>query len=126
MPTLTLDSVGPGATIQDGGRHGWLRFGVTPAGPMDWVAHETANRALGNAPDAASIEIGPGGLALTVDAPLPLAFAGGGFAWSRAGHRTAAGGADHAQARRDAPRARRPMGELRHPRRARRRRGSRR
>ena len=52
---------------------------------MDWVAHETANRALGNAPEAAAIEIGPGGIALTVDAPLPLAFAGGGFAWSRAG-----------------------------------------
>ena len=85
MPTLTLDSVGPGATIQDGGRHGWLRFGVTPAGPMDWVAHETANLALGNPPEAAAIEIGPGGIAVTVDAPMPLAFAGGGFAWSRAG-----------------------------------------
>ena len=82
MPTLTLEAVGPGATIQDGGRHGWLRFGVTPAGPMDWVAHETANRALGNTPDAAAIEIGPGGLTLTTDAPLPLAFAGGGFRWS--------------------------------------------
>ena len=85
MPLLTLDSVGPGATIQDGGRHGWLRYGVTPAGPMDWVAHETANRALGNPAEAAAIEIGPGGIALTVDAPLSLAFAGGGFAWSRAG-----------------------------------------
>ena len=84
MPNLTLATVGPGATIQDGGRHGWLRYGVTPAGPMDWVALEMANLALGNAPDAAAIEIGPGGIALTVDAPLPLAFAGGGFAWSRA------------------------------------------
>jgi 5-oxoprolinase (ATP-hydrolysing) subunit C len=84
MPTLTLASVGPGATVQDGGRRGWLRYGVTPAGPMDWVALETANVALGNAAEAAAIEIGPGGVALTVDAPLPLAFAGGGFAWSRA------------------------------------------
>ena len=84
MPTLTLQSVGPGATVQDGGRHGWLRFGVTPAGPMDWVAHESANRALGNPPEAAAIEIGPGGIALTVDAPIPLAFGGGGFVWSRA------------------------------------------
>ena len=84
MPILTLAGVGPGATVQDGGRHGWMRYGVTPAGPMDWVALETANLALGNAAQAAAIEIGPGGLALTVDAPLPLAFAGGGFAWSRA------------------------------------------
>ena len=81
--TLTLDSVGPGATIQDGGRHGWLRFGVTSAGPMDWVALETANRALGNPPDAAAIELGPGGIALSVDTPMPLALAGGGFAWAR-------------------------------------------
>ena len=84
MASLVVESVGPGATIQDAGRIGWLRYGVTSAGPMDWVALETANRALGNPRDAAAIEIGPGGIALSVDAPLPLAFAGGGFAWSRA------------------------------------------
>ena len=84
---LTVVAAGPGATIQDGGRRGWLRFGVTPAGPMDWAALETANRALGNAPDAAAIEIGPGGISLAVDAPLPLAFVGGGFAWTRDGVR---------------------------------------
>ena len=77
MPHLILDSVGPGATIQDGGRHGWLRYGVTPAGPIDdWVARVTANLALGNAPDAAAIEIGPGGLALTVDAPAAAGLRG--------------------------------------------------
>ena len=80
---VTIDIAAPGATIQDGGRFGLLRFGVTAAGPMDWVAHETANRALGNEPDAAAIEIGPGGLALGVSAAMPVAFAGGGFAWSR-------------------------------------------
>ena len=86
MPArLTIESAGPGATIQDSGRFGWLRFGVTPAGPMDWVAFETANLALGNAPGAAAIEIGPGGLALATDTPVPLAFAGGGFVWTRGG-----------------------------------------
>ncbi len=80
---VMIETAGLGATIQDGGRFGMLRFGVTAAGPMDWVAHETANRALGNAPDAAAIEIGPGGLAVSVAAPMPLAFAGGGFAWTR-------------------------------------------
>ncbi len=80
---ITIESVGPGATIQDGGRHGWLRYGVTPAGPMDWRAHETANRALGNAPDAAAFEIALGGLCLSVDGPTPLAFAGGDFTWTR-------------------------------------------
>jgi biotin-dependent carboxylase-like uncharacterized protein len=83
MASLTIEAVGPGATIQDGGRHGLLRFGVTPAGPMDWVAFETANRVLGNPPAVAAIEIGLGGLTLTADAPVPLAFAGGGFAWTR-------------------------------------------
>lgn len=41
---------------------GWLRYGVTPAGPMDWIAHATANLLAGNAAEAAAIEIGPGGM----------------------------------------------------------------
>ena len=80
---LTIESVGPGATIQDGGRFGALRYGVTPAGPMDWVAHATANRALGNPLDMAAIEIGPGGVSVSVDAATMLAFAGGAFVWTR-------------------------------------------
>jgi 5-oxoprolinase (ATP-hydrolysing) subunit C len=76
---------GPGATIQDGGRHGYLRYGVTPAGPMDWVAFRTANSALGN-DRAAAIEISVGGLeVICEDAPLALAFAGGAFLWRRDG-----------------------------------------
>jgi hypothetical protein len=39
---------GSSVTIQDNGRHGYLRYGVTPAGPMDWTAFRTANLALGN------------------------------------------------------------------------------
>lgn len=81
--SLTIESIGPGATIQDGGRDGLLRFGVTPAGPMDWAAFETANLALGNQPDAAAIEIGAGGMTLVTDAPVMLAVAGGAFSWQR-------------------------------------------
>ena len=80
---IVVSAVGPGATVQDAGRFGLLRFGVTPAGPMDFSALATANIALGNPPGAAAIEIGPGGIALTCDAPLPVAFAGGGFRWAR-------------------------------------------
>lgn len=80
---LTLAAVGPGATIQDGGRVGHLRYGVTAAGPMDWVAFETANLALGNAADAAALEIAPGGISLTSDVAIPLAVAGGAFRWTR-------------------------------------------
>jgi biotin-dependent carboxylase-like uncharacterized protein len=57
-----------------------MRYGITPAGPMDPLAHATANRALGKAADATAIEISLGGLALTVeDAPVDLALAGGAF-----------------------------------------------
>ncbi len=83
---LRVTAAGPGATIQDGGRRGMLRFGVTPAGPMDWVAMRSVNLALGNHPEAATVEIGGGGLTLVCeDAPLTVAFGGGGFAWTRDG-----------------------------------------
>jgi biotin-dependent carboxylase-like uncharacterized protein len=81
---LRVLRAGPGATIQDGGRHGFLRYGVTPAGPMDWVAFRTANLALGNDDRAAAIEVPVGGLETVCEgAPLALAFAGGAFAWRR-------------------------------------------
>jgi biotin-dependent carboxylase-like uncharacterized protein len=79
---------GPGVTLQDGGRHGYLRFGVTPAGPMDRLAFETANRALGNPPGATAIEVGLGGLEFTVEAAsLTIAIAGGDFAITLDGRR---------------------------------------
>jgi biotin-dependent carboxylase-like uncharacterized protein len=83
---LRVMRAGPGATIQDGGRHGYLRYGVTPAGPMDWVAFRTANLALGNDDRAAAVEISVGGVEVICEgAPLALAFAGGAFAWRRDG-----------------------------------------
>jgi 5-oxoprolinase (ATP-hydrolysing) subunit C len=83
---LRVVRAGIGATIQDGGRHGYLRYGVTPAGPMDWVAFRTASLALGNGDRAAAIEVPVGGLEVICEgAPLALAFAGGAFAWRRDG-----------------------------------------
>src|SRR6202045_1447136 len=82
---LRVLRAGPGATIQDGGRHGHLRYGVTPAGPMDWVAFRTANSALGN-DRAAAVEVSTGGLEVICEgAPLALAYAGGAFLWRRDG-----------------------------------------
>ena len=57
---LRILSAGPGATLQDGGRHGYLRFGVTAAGPMDPLAHATANLAVGNPAGATAIEVSVG------------------------------------------------------------------
>ncbi len=83
---LRVLRAGPGATVQDGGRHGYLRYGVTTAGPMDWVAFRSANLALGNGDRAAALEVPVAGLeAICVGAPLALAFAGGAFLWRRDG-----------------------------------------
>jgi 5-oxoprolinase (ATP-hydrolysing) subunit C len=85
MRALRVLRAGPGATIQDGGRHGYQRYGVTPAGPMDWVAFQTANSALGN-DRVAAVEVSIGGLEVICEgAPLALAFAGGAFLWRRDG-----------------------------------------
>jgi len=48
---------GARATVQDRGRLGHLREGVPPAGPMDPFAFAAANALVGNATDAAGIEI---------------------------------------------------------------------
>lgn len=86
--TLRILKAGPGVTLQDGGRHGYLRFGVTPAGPMDRLAFDTANRALCNAPGMTAIEVGLGGLEFTVETtPLTIAIAGGDFAITLDGRR---------------------------------------
>src|SRR6266849_10984391 len=77
---LRVLAAGPGVTIQDGGRHGFLRFGVTAAGPMDALAHWTANHALGLPRDAAAIEVSIGGVELTAEGgPVTVAIAGGAF-----------------------------------------------
>jgi 5-oxoprolinase (ATP-hydrolysing) subunit C len=76
-------AAGPGATLQDGGRRGYLRFGVTAAGPMDPLAHATANLAVGNAAEATAIEVSVGGIELTAEpVSLGVAIAGGEFAVS--------------------------------------------
>ncbi len=86
MPALRILRAGPGATIQDGGRFLDRRYGVTPAGPMDWIAFRTANLAIGNALDAAAIEIALGGIELrSEENALPLSFCGGAFQWERNG-----------------------------------------
>jgi biotin-dependent carboxylase-like uncharacterized protein len=82
---LSILRAGAGTTIQDGGRFHYRRFGVTPAGPMDWAAFTIANLALGNAADAAAIEVGLGGIEVSCDVPVTLAFCGGHFLWTRDG-----------------------------------------
>jgi biotin-dependent carboxylase-like uncharacterized protein len=85
---LRILSAGPAVTVQDGGRHGYLRFGVTVAGPMDRQAHATANLAIGAPAEAAALEVSLGGVEVTADGgPLWVATAGGAFRVSLDGRR---------------------------------------
>ena len=77
---LHIEAAGPQVSVQDGGRFGMARFGVTASGPMDRLAYHAANAALGNPLDAPAIEVSLGGLRLRcVEGSLSLAVAGGGF-----------------------------------------------
>jgi antagonist of KipI len=63
-------------TVQDAGRAGHRRVGVSGAGPVDARAHAAANRAVGNPPQAAALECTAVGPALAFRAPLRFAVAG--------------------------------------------------
>jgi len=74
---LRLLAAGPGVTLQDAGRFGFARYGVTPAGPMDLAAFRIATGAVGA---TAAIEISLAGATMTAEeAPLAVAIAGGDF-----------------------------------------------
>ncbi|MGU3419288.1 5-oxoprolinase subunit C family protein [Methylobacterium sp. D54C] len=80
MPALVIDSAGPGITLQDGGRHGYLRYGITAAGPMDPLMHAAANRAASNPLDATAIEISTGGVTVSAeDGAVGIALLAPGF-----------------------------------------------
>jgi biotin-dependent carboxylase-like uncharacterized protein len=65
MTRLVVSAIGPASSVQDGGRYGAQRYGLTPSGAMDRVALAAANSLVGNPPFAAAIEIGPFGAAFT-------------------------------------------------------------
>ena len=63
--------------MQDGGRHGAQRYGLTPSGAMDRLALAAANFWSGNELFAAAIEIGPFGAAFTAhEGAVRVALAG--------------------------------------------------
>jgi allophanate hydrolase len=57
--TAALKVVAPGihTTIQDLGRYGYQAFGVPVSGALDVISHRLANRIVGNADDAPTLEI---------------------------------------------------------------------
>jgi biotin-dependent carboxylase-like uncharacterized protein len=77
MSKLVISAIGPASSVQDGGRPGSQRYGLTPSGAMDRLALATANVLAGNPPFAAAIEIGPFGAKFTArDGAVRIALAG--------------------------------------------------
>lgn len=75
---MTVIQPGVLALLQDGGRFGKHRIGLTTGGPLDNQAFQWANRLCGNAPEmnATAIEISIGGLMLKVEADTSIALTG--------------------------------------------------
>ncbi|HZR74662.1 biotin-dependent carboxyltransferase family protein [Bradyrhizobium sp.] len=65
MTKLVIPSIGPASSVQDGGRFGAQRYGLTPSGAMDRLGLAAANSLAGNALLAPGVEIGPYGAAFT-------------------------------------------------------------
>lgn len=75
----TIEVLEPGVqtSVQDWpGRLGHWDVGVPPSGPMDAYAHRMANRLVGNAPDAAALEITLAGPTLRFHADAVIAVTG--------------------------------------------------
>ncbi len=66
----------PFITVQDAGRRGAMRYGVSESGPMDWVRYRFARR-LVDAP--AAFEVGLGGGRFQAEGVVRVAVTGPGF-----------------------------------------------
>lgn len=78
MSKLVVTSIGPASSVQDGGRYGAQRYGLTPSGAMDRLGLAVANTLAGNTPFAAAVEIGPFGATFTArEGAVRVALAGG-------------------------------------------------
>lgn len=66
-------------SVQDGGRWGYLRYGMPESGPMDWWAFRGANLLVGNTPERACLEIGFSSAEMVAEADALMALCGCGF-----------------------------------------------
>lgn len=76
MSALIVKACGPALSIQDRGRFGLQRFGVSPAGAMDVYFLAAANVLAGAPPEAAAIELGPGLARFVAQGELTIAATG--------------------------------------------------
>jgi antagonist of KipI len=92
MSSVRVVRPGLQTTVQDAGRWGWQARGVPVAGPMDPISHRVANAMVGNAADAATLEITLTGPELTFEDRRIVAIAGAEFAVSLDGSSVPADG----------------------------------
>ena len=79
IPVLVVEACAPGASLQDAGRTGWRRQGISTAGAMDMLALAVANALVGNPPTAAAVELSLAGARFRLEGgPALLAAAGPG------------------------------------------------
>ncbi|MFF3428204.1 biotin-dependent carboxyltransferase family protein [Streptomyces sp. NPDC002602] len=76
MSGLLVVRAGALTTVQDLGRPGYAHLGVPRSGALDVGAHTLANRLLGNAPGAATLETTLDGVALRASGPVTVAVTG--------------------------------------------------
>lgn len=73
---LRVVAPGPLTTIQDGGRRGWLRFGVPGSGALDPGALAVANLLVGNRRDAGTLEMTLAGGTFAAEGTVRIALVG--------------------------------------------------
>ena len=71
-----VDNPGILTTIQDSGRFGYEKFGVSPSGAMDFVSFTLANILAGNPDNESALEFTIAGATLTFDAEAVIAITG--------------------------------------------------
>ena len=76
MSRLSIEASTPLCLLQDAGRFGVRHLGVTQGGALDWVSMAWANWLLGNALNAAVVEITLGGFTVKAEDYCLLALAG--------------------------------------------------
>jgi 5-oxoprolinase (ATP-hydrolysing) subunit C len=77
MSKLVISVIGPASSVQDGGRFGAQRYGLTPSGAMDRLGLAVANCLVGNSLFAPAVEIGPFGASFTArEGAVRIALAG--------------------------------------------------
>ncbi|WP_264214570.1 biotin-dependent carboxyltransferase family protein [Leisingera thetidis] len=74
--TLTILRAGPGVTVQDGGRPGWLEYGVSRGGAADRLALAEGAALLGQGAEMAAVEMAGMGGEFQADSDLRIALTG--------------------------------------------------